>query len=75
MTEIKLNVVPAPAKEVGLLCVHFNSIDESLHANLIGLKYKPSASELIDHYILECTKENTEQAKNRFLYKATLVLF
>jgi len=66
MTEIKLNVVPAPAKELGLLCVHFNSIDESLHANLIGLKYKPSASELIDHYILECTKENSEQAKNRF---------
>jgi FAD/FMN-containing dehydrogenase/Fe-S oxidoreductase len=66
MTEMKLNVVPAPPKEVGLLCVHFNSIDESLHANLIGLKYKPSASELIDHYILECTKENTEQAKNRF---------
>ena len=66
MTEIKLNVVPAPPKEVGLLCVHFNSIDESLHANLIGLKYHPSASELIDHYVLECTKENKEQSKNRF---------
>ncbi len=66
MTEIKLNVMPAPPKEVGLLCVHFNSIDESLHANLIGLKYQPSASELIDHYILECTKENIEQSKNRF---------
>lgn len=66
MTEIKLNVVPKPPKEVGLLCVHFNSIDESLHANLIGLKYHPSASELIDHYILECTKENREQNKNRF---------
>jgi len=66
ITEIKLNVVPAPPKETGLLCVHFNSIDESLHANLIGLKYKPSASELIDHYILECTKENKEQSKNRF---------
>ena len=66
MTEIKLKVVPAPLKEVGLLCVHFNSIDESLHANLIGLKYHPSASELIDHYILECTKENSEQSKNRF---------
>ena len=66
MTEIKLNVVAAPPKEVGLLCVHFNSIDESLHANLIGLKYQPSASELIDHYILECTKENSEQSKNRF---------
>jgi FAD/FMN-containing dehydrogenase/Fe-S oxidoreductase len=66
ITEIKLNVVPLPPKEVGLLCVHFNSIDESLRANLIGLQYKPSASELIDHYILECTKENKEQAKNRF---------
>ncbi len=66
ITEIKLNVVPLPPKEVGLLCVHFNSIDESLRANLIGLKYKPSASELIDHYILDCTKENKEQAKNRF---------
>jgi FAD/FMN-containing dehydrogenase/Fe-S oxidoreductase len=66
ITEIKLNVVPLPPKEIGLLCVHFNSIDESLRANLIGLKYKPSASELIDHYILECTKENKEQVKNRF---------
>ncbi len=66
ITEIKLNVVPLPPKEVGLLCVHFNSIDESLRANLIALKYKPSASELIDHYILECTKGNIEQSKNRF---------
>jgi FAD/FMN-containing dehydrogenase len=49
-----------------LLCVHFNSIDEALRANLIGLKYHPSASELIDHYILECTKDNIEQRKNRF---------
>jgi FAD/FMN-containing dehydrogenase len=49
-----------------LLCVHFNSIDESLRANLIGLQYRPSASELIDHYILECTKGNIEQSKNRF---------
>jgi FAD/FMN-containing dehydrogenase/Fe-S oxidoreductase len=66
ITEIKLNVVPLPPKEVGLLCVHFNSIDESLRANLIALKYRPSASELIDHYILECTKENKEQIRNRF---------
>lgn len=66
ITEIKLNVIPLPPKEVGLLCVHFNSIDESLKANLIGLKYNPGASELIDHYILECTKENKEQIKNRF---------
>lgn len=66
ITEIKLNLVPLPPKETGLLCVHFNSIDEALRANLIALQYKPSASELIDHYILECTKENKEQRKNRF---------
>jgi FAD/FMN-containing dehydrogenase/Fe-S oxidoreductase len=65
-TEIKLHLIPLPPRETGLLCVHFNSIDESLRANLIALKYKPSASELIDHYILECTKENIEQSKNRF---------
>lgn len=56
-----------PPKESGLLCVHFNSIDESLRANLIALKYKPSASELIDHYILECTKDNIEQRRTAFL--------
>jgi FAD/FMN-containing dehydrogenase/Fe-S oxidoreductase len=66
ITEIKLNLIPLPPKETGLLCVHFNSIDESLRANLIALRYKPSASELIDHFILECTKDNIEQNKNRF---------
>jgi len=66
ITEVKLNAVALPPKEVGLLCVHFDTIDESLRANLIGLKYHPSASELIDHYVLECTKENIEQSKNRF---------
>src|SRR6185369_12744806 len=66
LTEIKLNVVPLPPKETGLLCVHFNNVDESLRANLIALKYQPTASELIDHFILECTKDNIEQRKNRF---------
>lgn len=66
ITEIKLHVNPLPPKETGLLCVHFNTIDESLRANLIALKFGPSASELIDHYILECTKGNIEQNKNRF---------
>jgi FAD/FMN-containing dehydrogenase/Fe-S oxidoreductase len=66
ITEVKLNLVPLPPKEIGLLCVHFNSIDEALRANIIALQYRPSASELIDRYILECTKDNIEQRKNRF---------
>ena len=66
ITEIKLDLSPLPPPETGLLCVHFNTIDESLRANLIAMTYHPSASELIDHYILECTKDNIEQSKNRF---------
>lgn len=66
ITEIKLHVNEAPPKETGLLCIHFNSIDESLKANIIAMQFKPSASELIDHYILECTKNNIEHSKNRF---------
>ena len=65
-TEIKLSLVPLPPANSCLLCIHFNTIDEALRANLIALEFKPSASELIDHYILECTKENKEQSKNRF---------
>jgi FAD/FMN-containing dehydrogenase/Fe-S oxidoreductase len=66
ITEIKLNLSPLPPKETGLLCAHFNTVDESLRANLLALPYGPTASELIDHYILECTKDNIEQRKNRF---------
>lgn len=65
-TELKINLVPALKPFAGLVCIHFNSIKESLKANLIALKYNPDSVELIDHYILECTKENIEQNKNRF---------
>ena len=66
LTEIKLHLNDLPPTEIGLVCAHFNTVDESLRANLIALKYKPSASELMDHYILECTKANKEQSQNRF---------
>jgi FAD/FMN-containing dehydrogenase/Fe-S oxidoreductase len=67
VTEIKLNIIPLPPPEDGLLCVHFNSVDEALRANVIAMSHHhPSASELIDHYILDCTKGNREQSKNRF---------
>ncbi len=65
-TRIKLHVDPLPPAHLGLVCAHFNTIDEALRANLIALKFNPSASELMDHYILECTKANAEQSQNRF---------
>ncbi len=66
LTEIVLNVNDLPPKEIGLSCVHFNTVDEALRANLIALQYEPYACELMDHYVLECTKANLEQQKNRF---------
>lgn len=66
ITEIKLNLVPLPPSQKGLLCVHMNSVDEALEANLIALKFNPVAIELIDDIVLECTKTNIEHKKNRF---------
>lgn len=65
-TEIKLNLVPLPPKEKGLVCVHFRTLEEALYGNLVALKYQPGAIELIDDIILSCTKNNIEQRKNRF---------
>jgi len=65
-TEFKLNLVDLPPANIGLLCIHCQSIDESLRANLVALEFEISASELMDHYVLECTKNNPEQLQNRF---------
>ncbi|MDB6094940.1 MAG: glpC [Verrucomicrobia bacterium] len=61
--ELNCEIVPPPG---ALLCAHFTSVQESLHATLIALRHRPSAVELIDRNILDCTKQNLEQAKNRF---------
>ncbi|MGK7397780.1 MAG: FAD-binding and (Fe-S)-binding domain-containing protein [Candidatus Cyclobacteriaceae bacterium M3_2C_046] len=66
ITEIKLQVVPQPYEHGCLICAHFDSIDEALRANLVAVKHHPSASELIDQFILDCTKNNIEQRQNRF---------
>lgn len=65
-TEIKLNLVPLPPKMKGLVCVHFKTLEEAFEANLIALNHKPGAVELMDNIILQQTKDNLEQAKNRF---------
>ncbi len=69
ITEAKLAIDPLPPPNIGLLCVHFDSIRKLLEGNIIALKYHPTASELMDHYILECTKENIVQRENRFFVK------
>ncbi len=66
ITEIKLNLVPVPPREKGLVCVHFHTLEEALQANLICLRHNPGAVELMDKTILDCTKSNIEQRRNRF---------
>lgn len=68
-TEIKLNLVALPPENKGLVCVHLESVEKALEANLIALKHTPQAVELMDDTILELTKDNIEQNKNRFFIK------
>lgn len=66
VTDAKLNLVELPKKEVGLVCVHLKTLEESFIANIIALKHNPTSIELMDSKILELTKDNIEQNKNRF---------
>jgi FAD/FMN-containing dehydrogenase/Fe-S oxidoreductase len=64
-TEIKLRVLPLPPPHERLIAAHFNSIDESLRATQIVMRFDPDACELMDKTILDCTKSNREQSRNR----------
>jgi len=68
-TAIKLNLVPLPPSNTALVCVHFDNIKNALKANLIALKHNPVAVELMDKTILDLTKKNISQDKNRFFVK------
>lgn len=65
-TEITLHLDQLPPKNIGVVCVHFTTLEQALLGNLIALKYRPGAIELIDEVILSCTKDNLEQNRNRF---------
>lgn len=63
--EFELNCEPVPPPGA-LMCAHFSSIAESLQATLIAMRRRPFGCELIDRHILDCTKSNLAQARNRF---------
>lgn len=68
-TEMKINLVEPPPKNVAVIAAHFNSLRQALQANIIAMNHKPGAVELIDNNILELTKENITQKRNRFFLK------
>lgn len=66
ITEIKLQLIDQPPKDIALVCVHCSSIDQALRANIIALKHHPMASELVDRYIMNFTRAHPEYHKNCF---------
>jgi len=77
-TEITLKLNDLPPKESVLVAVHFTSIQESMEAVVVAMKHNLYMCELMDKTILDCTKNNREQIKNRFFVvddpKAILML-
>jgi FAD/FMN-containing dehydrogenase/Fe-S oxidoreductase len=66
VSEAKLNLLPLPPAESALICIHCNSIQDALQANLVALRHNPMASELVDKYILDFTKGHQLYHQNRF---------
>ncbi len=69
ITELKLALVPLPPKERALVCAHCNSLEDIFRANLVALEHSPAAVEMMDSNILELSKKNISQSKNRFFVK------
>ncbi len=65
-TAITLQLDALQPKESVIIASHFNSIKESLKATVLAMNHELYACELMDKVILDCTKNNREQAKNRF---------
>ena len=62
--EATLNLVPTP-KFKGLVASHFDALDEALRAAVIAVDHEPAAVELLDRRVLEATRDNIEQERNR----------
>ena len=66
---ITLQLDTLQPKESVIIASHFESIKESLKATVLAMNHELYACELMDKVILDCTKNNREQAKNRFFIK------
>lgn len=66
VTEIKVDLdVIVPAEKMAL-CIHCDALEKCYEANLVCLRHKPDAVELIDGHILELARQNGAQQANRF---------
>lgn len=61
----KVNLVPLPTKKA-LVIPQFETLHQAMLATVEAVKWEPAAVELVDDIILNATKGNIEQSKNRF---------
>jgi FAD/FMN-containing dehydrogenase/Fe-S oxidoreductase len=78
ITEITLQLDILPPPKNIMIAAHFKSIQESMEAVVVAMRHNLFTCELMDKTILDCTKNNREQLKNRFFVegdpKAILML-
>ncbi len=65
-TKIKLHIDPLPEPHEVVVAIHSISIQDALVSTQVAMEHAPTACELMDKIILDCTKENINQSKNRF---------
>ncbi|MEX2478126.1 MAG: FAD-linked oxidase C-terminal domain-containing protein [Gracilimonas sp.] len=61
----KLNLVPKDKHQL-VVVPQFESLEETMKAAVEIVGFEPAAVELVDHIIMDATKGNIEQNKNRF---------
>jgi len=66
ITRIKVSLDPLPPTQVMVVCAHCTTLDAAFEANLIALKHKPMAVELMDGEILQLSK-NTPSVERFFV--------
>ena len=64
-TEITLKVDDLPPANNVMVVAHFHTVKESLEAVVVAMQHHLYTCEMMDDTILDCTKNNREQAKNR----------
>ncbi|PQJ20702.1 FAD-binding and (Fe-S)-binding domain-containing protein [Tenacibaculum sp. SG-28] len=65
-TAITIQLDALPPSHSIMVCPHFTNVNESLKATVTAMKHNLFTCELMDKVILDCTKNNREQVKNRF---------
>lgn len=63
-TEATVKLTPLPRHSL-MLCPHFDTLAQALHAVTLAKSFQPAAIELLDQYLLRLTRHNLQQQRNR----------